>query len=276
MAMDGQEVVARIRQNGWCIVEGVIPEAEVGRVRESIVRTVAAHKDGPPDEVGVTTTASRGLVNLDQSFAPYLADERILGTATELWGDFVRITITTPVLNPPGGSPRPWHADWPFNQMHPVAIKQPFPDFPMLMTVILMLSDFTAENGGTLLAPGSHRSLHDWDERYGESRVAPHHSQVQAIAKAGSALLFDSRTWHSVPTNQTTEVRVGVTIRYAPWWLNLNLMLPGSPEREYMTGPDGDPERNKLLPMPRGVFDSLPSNVQPLFRHWVEPEGGSS
>ena len=146
--MQIEDIVARIKQDGWCIVEGIIPDDEVGAVRDSIVKTVDAHEDSPPDEFGVTNPARRGIINYDQSFAPYLANKYVMGVAEELWGKFVRITITTPVLNRPGGKPTGWHADWPFNQTHPVVIKEPFPDTPMYMTMIYMLSDFTEENGG--------------------------------------------------------------------------------------------------------------------------------
>ena len=55
-----------------------------------------------------------------------------------------------------------------------------------------------------------------------------------------------------------------------PWWLNLNVMLPGRPEREYMTAEDGTKERNMQMPVPRDVFNAFPEDVKPLFRHWVE------
>ena len=268
--MQIEDVVARIKQDGWSIVEGVIPDDEVGAVRDSIVKTVDAYEDSPPDEFGVTNPARRGIINYDQSFAAYLANKYVMGVTEELWGKFVRITITTPVLNRPGGKPQGWHADWPFNQTHPVVVKEPFPDTPMYLTMIYMLSDFTEENGGTLIAPGSHRSLHDWTTHYGETKMDPHPSQLQAVAPAGSALMFDSRMWHAVPVNKTDEIRVGVTVRYAPWWLNLNVMLPGRPEREYMTAEDGTKERNMHMPVPRDVFESFPEDVKPLFRHWVE------
>jgi hypothetical protein len=264
-----EDVVTRFQQDGWCIVEGVIPEDKVGAVRDSVIKTVTEHEGGEPDEGGVTNPVRRGLINYDQSFAPYLADEHIVGTATALWGKFVKITITTPVVRMPGTKPTGWHADWPFNQSHPVVIKEPFPDFPMLMTVIFMLSPFTEETGGTMLAPASHRSLRDWNEHFGDNKLSPHQSQTQAIAPAGSVLMFDSRMWHSVPANRSDKVRAGVTVRYAPWWLNMNVMMPGHPEREFMVGEDGTQERNMQPPLRRDVFDSLPENVKPLFRHWV-------
>ena len=134
--------------------------------------------------------------------------------------------------------------------------------------MIYMLSDFTEGNGGTLLAPGSHRALYDHDQ---ETRMEPHPGQTQAVGPAGSALMFDSRMWHAVPVNKTNEIRVGVTVRYAPWWLNLNCIIPGRPEREFMTDPDGNKERNIQFPLPREGFNSLPKEVQPLFLHNLEP-----
>ncbi len=81
--------------------------------------------------------------------------------------------------------------------------------------------------------------------------------------------MFDSRMWHAVRTNDTDQPRAGVTVRYGPWWLNVNPLVPGSPEREYMVDKQGEPEAKVVYPMPQAVYDSLQENVKPLFRHWV-------
>jgi hypothetical protein len=46
--------------------------------------------------------------------------------------------------------------------------------------------------------------------------------------------ISDSRLWHSIATNHTPEPRVGLLVRYAPWWLNLSPTVQGSPENERM------------------------------------------
>lgn len=267
--MNVSNVISHIQQDGWCIIEGVIPDDEVKAVRDSVVKTVEDHGKSKPDKVGVTNPLSRGLINYDQSFAPYLDDHHIIGVANHLWGKYVKITVTTPVTRMPGKPYVGWHADWPFNQTHHVNIKEPFPDTPMLMTVIFMLSPFNEKTGGTMLVPGSHRARRDWNGDYGDSPLSPHQSQIQAIAPAGSVLMFDSRMWHSVPVNRSDKVRAGVTVRYAPWWLNMNVIMPGHPEREFMVGDDGMEERNMQSPIKLSVFNSLPEKVKPLFIHWV-------
>ena len=139
----------------------------------------------------------------------------------------------------------------------------------MLITVIFMLSDFTHESGGTLIVPGSHRNPNNWSAEHGESNLTPHPSQKQVTGKASSALVFDSRMWHAIPTNQSDQPRAGVTVRYGPWWLNVSVFMPGSPEREYMLDENGKPEANVVYPLPPDIYASLPEDAKPLFRHWV-------
>ena len=81
--MTVDEMKDRIVEDGWCVVEEVIPSAEVEGVRESILATAATHRLADPrrklDKVS-------GLINFDQSFAPYLAESRLLGLCQALLG----------------------------------------------------------------------------------------------------------------------------------------------------------------------------------------------
>ena len=264
-----KESLYRFTSDGWCVVEGIIPTNEVGGVRDSVIETMRkAEEESAPPRRSISEALGT-LINLDQSFASYLADPRILGVAEALWGKHVKITVTTPVVNLPGNRPQGWHSDWPFNQKHAAHIPAPYPDTPLLMTVIFMLVDFTPENGGTKIVPGSHRISDNWTSDFGENNLSPHPSEMQVTGTAGSVLMFDSRMWHAVRTNDTDQPRAGVTVRYGPWWLNVNPLVPDSPEREYMVDEQGEPEANVVYPMPQAVYDSLQENVKPLFRHWV-------
>jgi hypothetical protein len=61
---------------------------------------------------------------------------------------------------------------------------------------------------------------------------------------------------------------VALAVRYAPWWLNLEVLRPESGERKRMCDESG--RSDNLVPsIRRDVFESLPSNVQPLYRHWL-------
>ncbi|MCZ6676684.1 MAG: phytanoyl-CoA dioxygenase family protein [Candidatus Poribacteria bacterium] len=266
VAMIVEEALLHLRIDGWYVVDGVIPENEVGAIRDSVEATVQAH-GGFTGVKGVGTR--KGLLAFNQSFTPYLADERVLGVAQALLGPHVRISFTTAHINYPGNVRGPWHADWPFNQKNAGHIPAPYPDVVMHLTTLWMLSPFTRETGGTLVVPGSHRSPNNPSGFAGIDPNKPYPTEMQAAGSAGSVLILDSRTWHATAPNQTEQPRVGMAVRYAPWWLNLDILMPGSVERARMVDETGGNE-NEVLPVPRDVYAALPEAVKPLFRHWVK------
>ena len=261
-----EEMLGCLRIDGWCVVPDVIPKVQIAPIRKNVEETTYAH--------GIKTRADgvaacKGLLAFDQSFAPCLADERILGIAAALFGPHVRISFTTTHINLPGNARGGWHADWPFNQNNAGHIPAPYPDVVMHLTTIWMLSPFTTETGATLIVPGSHRANNNPTGNNGVNPLEPYPAETQAIGNAGSVLMFDSRMWHAAAVNYSDNPRVGLVVRYAPWWLNLDVLWPGSVERRRMVDETGRQE-NEVLPVPLRVYEALPANVQPLFRHWVE------
>ena len=132
-----------------------------------------------------------------------------------------------------------------------------------------MLSPFTEETGATIIVPGSHRHPNNPTGGIGVDPMTTFPSEIRATGDAGSVLLFDSRLWHAISHNVSDRARVGMAVRYAPWWLNLDILMPGSVERTRMVDETGVMD-NVVVPVPRHVYDGLPENVKPLFRHWVE------
>jgi ectoine hydroxylase-related dioxygenase (phytanoyl-CoA dioxygenase family) len=90
---------------------------------------------------------------------------------------------------------------------------------------VVALDDFTADNGATVVAPGSHRW--PWDRRPTESEL------VVAAMPAGSAVLYLGSTIHAGGTNSTTDTwRRGIHVSYCAGWLRTE-------ENQYLvTGPD--------------------------------------
>jgi len=186
-----------------------------------------------------------------------------------MFGLHVRISFTTAIINNPGNSRGGWHSDWPFNQNNAGHIPAPYPDVAMHLTTIWMLSSFSPKTGGTLIMPESHRASNNPTGDNGVDPLAPSPSEIQATGDAGSVLIFDSRLWHATATNHGDSPRVGVAVRYAPWWLNLDVLMPGSVDRSRMVDEAGA-ENPQQAPVPKEVFAGLPDDVKPLYRHWVE------
>lgn len=260
------DLLTRMKLEGWCVVENVIPTAEVATVRQGVLTATAEHRNpNAPKNIGHLS----GLINYDQSVAPYLANERLLTLIEGVLGPHVRISFTTATINEPGNARGGWHADWPFNQRNAGSIPAPYADLPIHITTIWMLSDFSAANGGTLVISGSHHMPNNPTGDCGLAEQEPYPTEVNASGKAGDVLVMDSRLWHATAPNLTNESRAAIVIRYAPWWLDLSVLRSDSLTRQRLLQATGKGE-NQVPLLPASVYAKLPETVQPLFVHWLE------
>ncbi len=278
--MDVQEILRHIKLEGFCIVENVIPADKVPEIRDSVVEVVDKEKERT--EAALAKTRAKGhriggeginsvpqLFRHSQVFVPYVTDDRILGTAEAMFGPYVKASATSGLINNPGNARGYWHADWPFNQTVANHVPMPYPDAALHLSSIWMLTPFNGVTGGTLVVPGSHRMPDNPSGDNGVDRDAPYPTEVNATGEPGSVLVFDSRLWHAVPPNKSDSPRVCIVVRFAPWWLNLEVEKAGSAEHERIvveTNGKGVPNPS----MPRSIYESLPEKAQGLYRYWVE------
>ena len=120
--MSIEQAVTRVREDGWAVVGGIIPDDEVAGVRESVLATIEKAESASPEW---KRRVAGSFFTINQSMAPYVSDRRIVGVAEALWGRHVKITVSTPVVRHPGSNPQGWHSDWPFNQKHAAIIEAP-------------------------------------------------------------------------------------------------------------------------------------------------------
>jgi ectoine hydroxylase-related dioxygenase (phytanoyl-CoA dioxygenase family) len=78
--------------------------------------------------------------------------------------------------------------------------------FPIMVNCLLMVDDFTIENGGTYLLPNSHL------EEKKPSEKDFFDNAIQAIGKKGDMLVFDSNIWHASAPNTTNSERRAIPI----------------------------------------------------------------
>lgn len=262
----------QLRSDGFCLVEEVVPAGACEQIRDRLIKVAQRCRVAKPAAKRISFVP--GVINEDQSFAPYLADQRVLTLAERLLGPNFRVSFTSALINEPGKQRTNWHADWPFNQDNACHVPAPYPDRVMHLTALIMLSPFTEANGGTLLVPGSHRaSSNPTDPGLGIDPTLPHPTEYRVTGRAGSLLLFDSRLWHCPPANPSAAPRVALGFRYAPWWLNLEALDPDSDQRQQLVTEPGLTD-NIVPRVDPNVWQSLPENVQPLLRHWIGGKEG--
>jgi ectoine hydroxylase-related dioxygenase (phytanoyl-CoA dioxygenase family) len=112
-----------------------------------------------------------------------------------------------------------------------VWVHVPEPHAELQLASILALVDFTAENGATVLAPGSHL--------WGRDRQPVDADLVAAEMKAGSAVIYLGSTVHGAGANTTdSQWRRGMHLSYVVGWLRTE-------ENHYLTTP---PDVARQLP----------------------------
>ena len=98
---------------------------------------------------------------------------------------------------------------------------------PGACTAMWMLSDFTSGNGATRVVPRSHLSGEQPDPR----RDYATHS-VPIVGPAGTAFLWDARTWHGMGANTSDTERIAIVCTFcAPMFRQqINFTLGTRPE----------------------------------------------
>lgn len=93
-------------------------------------------------------------------------------------------------------------------------------DFPLTLNMLVMIDDFTLENGATKVLPGSHHFKDRPSDDYLEKNC------VRATGKAGTILMFDSNLWHSAAPNSTGKSRRALTPMFSRPFFKQQLDYP--------------------------------------------------
>lgn len=256
-AVSPAEALRRVRTEGWCVIDGVIPPDDLPAVRAG----VSAALDGRAELCGV--------IARDRSFAPYLLDERLAAIAEGVFGPAWRIARTDAGTAAPDPAGAGWHADWPFSGAQRGAggdrrAAVPYGDLAMAVTTLWTLTGAPDAPGATLIVSGSHRTHDNPAVAPGYAADAPVASQMLPAVPAGSVLAFDSRLWHRhLPADKPS---LWLDVQYAPWWLDLTGMVPGLADYEARAEELGY-RPACLQPLDDAAFCALPDAVQPLFDH---------
>jgi len=208
---------ASLMEHGYIIIEELAVE-EAARTREEIAPHIEAAPFGHNDFLGRSTKrvgsvlrrspAARELVIHPVVMA--LCEATLLPYAANFQLNFSGIMHLEP-----GARAQDLHRD---GLLYPV--RHPCP--PMIMPAMWALSDFTQENGGTMVAPGSHLWEHERQ---------PYPDEVMnAVMPAGSVLVYTGGVYHGGGENRSNTVRTGLALQYSLSWLRQE-------ENQYLANP---------------------------------------
>ncbi|MFX3657933.1 MAG: phytanoyl-CoA dioxygenase family protein [bacterium] len=220
--------LAVVRRDGAVIIEGLLAPEALQQTLAEIGPYVAATRDGRDDFSGRATTRTGALIARSPACRDMVMHPLVLETARrflEPWCARIQLHLTQIIRLKPGQAAQTIHRDrWAWGTY----LKGIEPQ----LNTIWALTDFTAENGATHVAPGSTT----WPD---ERRPQPDEI-TQAVMKRGSVLIYTGSVFHGGGANHSDADRMGANLTYALGWLRQE-------ENQYLSCP---PEIARTLPEP--------------------------
>lgn len=229
MGADGFAHWARcIRQDGYCIIPGLLPASLLSALEADLDPVFAQTPFGDGHFYGYRTKRFGSLLRRSPLAAELVLQPTVLGLAREMLGaacERIQLNVAQAIEIHPGEIEQFPHCDhdmW-------AGVKG---QHEYLVNVMWPISRFTALNGATRIYPGTHQrqlqSLDDLDE------------PIVAECEPGSAICFLGSTVHGAGANRSQAARRGVVVGYSLGWLKPyeNLWLSYPPEVARSFSPD--------------------------------------
>jgi ectoine hydroxylase-related dioxygenase (phytanoyl-CoA dioxygenase family) len=196
-----------LRQLGYAVVTDVLEATTIDRVRAAMYEAqqrihadVGLERLERAGEVGVL----RLIAGYDQVFLDLLAVPEILAVLDSVLGDTAILHLQNGFVLPPQpaathtGFQHTFHRDFPRH----------LNGYMASINVMLVLDDFTALNGGTLVVPGTHQRPTRPEQMFLEATAIP------VECPAGSLILFDSTLWHAAGQNRSDHDRLAINHQF--------------------------------------------------------------
>ncbi|MEM7739344.1 MAG: phytanoyl-CoA dioxygenase family protein [Pseudomonadota bacterium] len=230
---DPEDIARSLLKDGGAIVSEQVARQTADRVCDEFRPSFEREgRDYENDFNGYKTLRLSGVLALSRTSADLIAHPLVMAVADRVLKrhcDNYRIGSSTAIEILPGEDDQVLHRD---DEIYPMRIA----GVEFQIAAMWALDDFTAENGGTRIVPGSH------DLRSIES--VKKEDVVQAIMPKGSVLFYLGSTIHGGGANNSSSARAGLITTYSLGWLRQ--------------------EDNQYLSVPRDIADSYPEHVRRL------------
>jgi ectoine hydroxylase-related dioxygenase (phytanoyl-CoA dioxygenase family) len=258
-------VMAALDHHGYCILERYVDDPAALR-RDFDNTLLPRTPTGRNRFEGSKTRRCYSLFAKTRVFDTLACDPLLLDCVEAALGsEHFLLSSTVGISIGPGEIAQPLHRD---DGKYPVA--RPHPE--MVLNCIVAIDDFSAENGGTRIFPGSHRWQYSGENEYATRTVLPStfarasgnslnakaaipqldsaHSVGVTMPK-GSIMIYRGSLLHGGGANMSSRPRLGVLLEYVSAWLR--------------------PQENHVIAVNRATVKKLPVRLQELLGWTVTP-----
>jgi len=227
------DVVTAIDDLGYVVLNNAIETSDIERLRNELEPHFGYRATSQALFFGYNTKRIEALFaksEMTQKMAVHPLVVKTVGHILSPNCDYFQINLTQGIRINPKEAAQILHPD---SALFPISHKP----FEFQVNAMWAYSDFTRDNGATVIVPGSHK----WQE----GREPKPEEITCAIMPAGSVLIYAASLLHGGGANITNTVRTGITISYCLGWLRQS-------ENQYLSYPpeiakNFSPELQKLI-----------------------------
>jgi len=202
------EIAAALTEDGAAIVDALAAASLMDQAAKEMEPYIAATGIGRDDFAGRHTRRTGGLIARSETCRDLVMNPLALSVAKKMLPHAAtfQIHLTQVITIEPEAPAQAIHRDqWVFDFFK-------FPKgFEVQLNTIWAMTDFTAQNGGTLVIPKSH--LFDDGLKFEEKDAEP------AEMVKGSALFYTGSVYHAGGANRSDTPRCGINLTYSLPWL---------------------------------------------------------
>ena len=229
-----------LRKWGYAIVDDVADQATMDQLDAESAPYIHASDTGRDEYDGRHTRRTGMLIARCPTSRQLIMHPTVVGTVGHFLDHVtaVQLHLTQIIDIEPGETQQKLHRDQMAFDFFP------FPDdYHVQCNTMWALTDFTIENGGTHIVPGS---SHMTDA---EAAATP---SVQVEMRRGSVLFYDGKVLHGGGANRSSGTRLGVNITYSVGWVRQE-------ENQYLACPPEiartlDDDLLKMMGYQQGAF----------------------
>jgi ectoine hydroxylase-related dioxygenase (phytanoyl-CoA dioxygenase family) len=241
---------SQMAERGWVVFEAAVGPELVSRMTADLEAAWDVCRDIQVKN-GVANDADRTvhhLIGIKPSFLDYLDESEVLDPCLEAYfgGRYI--------LNSFGGAINTRGRTSYAQRVHR-DIRSYSGDMPLLLNTLVMLDDFTPENGATYMLSGSHKAAEKPSDEDFYARAE------RAVGPSGSVLIFNSNVWHAGGNNTTDRTRRSVTPMYCRPFIKPQFDYPRV--LGYDAGPSLTPYTRQVV----GYNARVPANLD----EWYQP-----
>lgn len=199
----------RIREHGYTVLERVLNDAALTRIRDELSPWLKGRLFGRNDFEGRHTERVYALLAKAPTTAELIEHPQVLALVDALLPPNYLLSAALAINLHPGETAQDFHIDDAAGDRgHPAFAR---PRQMLGVSTIWAFDDFTANNGATEVVPGSHR--------WGPDRRPTDGDAVKVLMPAGSVLVFAGNLIHRGGANRSDRCRLAITPQYCMPWL---------------------------------------------------------